>query len=335
LRRKYVFGALAARSDALDVDGWGTDDVRRALGAGPNRWRWLRGRPLLVAATMLAPDVVRAVSDGATPFALDYHDDPIRQNEALGVAADDAWLSRVRERKQLNLDAFRWHVVPSEGLAVLASLDPDRVIVAGNGTDPDVVRPGPWPTTPAVGMMSGAAPRRGIEELIEAVRLAREQVVDLRLVLWLAATGTASSSYLEDLRTSIRGDAWIELGSAPYEAIGEQLGRVMVQCIPTPPSEYWDSVAPIKLFDAMASGRPVVVTPRRAMRAIVASHECGIVADGERSEDIAAALVALLQDPDRAMRAGENGRRAAVDSYSWRGISTQLADRLVALSPGR
>jgi glycosyltransferase involved in cell wall biosynthesis len=333
LRRHYVFSALAARPDATDVSGWSRDDLRGAVSA--QRGRWFRSRPFVVAATPLAPDTLRVLDGAAVPFAVDYHDDAIRQNEVLGVIPDETWLAAAREKKRLNLDAFRWHVVPSNDLAELAGLDPERTIVAGNGTDPGVIVPIPWPTDPAIGMISGAAPRRGIEQVIEAARLVRSDVPDLRLLLWLAATGSASAEYLEDLRTRVRHETWIEIASAPYRVIGPELGRAMIQCIPNPPAEYWDAVSPIKLFDAMATSRPVVVTPRRAMREVVELHEAGLVTEGDRPEDLAAAVSRLLGDQALARRLGENGRRAAEGSYAWPSIAQHLADRLVALSTAR
>ena len=71
--------------------------------------------------------------------------------------------------------AFERVAVVSHGLADLADVPNDRRVVIGNGTDPQVIRPGPWPERPVIGLVSGASPGRGIELLIEAVRLARQE----------------------------------------------------------------------------------------------------------------------------------------------------------------
>ncbi len=286
-----------------------------------------------MAATLLGPDAVAELAGGAAvPFAVDFHDDAILQRAVLGIPADDEWLARTQERRRQNLDAFRWHIVPSDELATLAGLDPSRVLVVGNGTDPDIIQPMPWPSVPAIGMMSGAAPRRGIEHLIAAAELVREDIPELRLVLWLAATGEASAAYLDRLRVDSATRTWIEFASAPYDRLGPELGRATVQCIPNPPAEYWDAVSPIKLFDAMASGRPVVVTPRRAMRDVVERNEAGIVAGGDETEDLADAIRRLLSDEVLARRLGENARQAASASFAWSSISDRLAAQLSELA---
>lgn len=327
LRRHYVFEALASRADALDVDGWTPPIVREALGTGRRRLR-LR-RPRIAAATMLSAGALDVVRERGRPFVVDIHDDPVAQTEALGIAPDGDWLRQTLERKARNLDAFRWHVTPSEGIARLAGLDPDRTIVAGNGTDTEVIVPGDWPAEPGIGMVSGAAPSRGIETLVEAARQLRRELPTLRLKLWLAATGAASSAYLEGLRTTLADDAWIDIRAVPYGAFGRELATVAVHCIPTPSAAYWDAVSPVKLFDAMASGRPLVVTPRTAMAADVVRYDCGAVARGDTADELAAAIRPILGDRVLAERLGANGRSAAVANHDWRAISVALAVQLI------
>lgn len=328
LRRHYVLEALGSRRDAIDVDGWSHKPVADALERS-HRWP-VFARPRLAAATMLSADTLAEIGDRARPDVVDIHDDPIAQNAALGIQPDPSWLDQALARKRRNLAAFGRYIVPSIQLAEIAGIDIDRSIVAGNGSDTELIRPLPFPQLPAIGFMSGAATGRGIETLIAAARLVRTTVPDLRLILWLAATGTFSEAYLVDLQRSTVKDPWIEYGAAPYGQLGQQLGRVTIQCVPNPRSDYWDAVSPIKLFDAMASGRPVVVTPRTTMRADVERHQAGLVATGDEPEDLAEQLARLLADPALAARMGANGRIAAQSEYDWRAISTRLADRLVA-----
>jgi glycosyltransferase involved in cell wall biosynthesis len=326
LRRHHIFAALATGTRSLDVDGWSVRRVAEGL-ASRRRWPW-EGKPHVAAATMLTADALSLVAAKAVPSAVDFHDDPIAQNAALGVSADPAWTERVLERRRRNLDAFRWHVVPSAEMAGLAGLDMDRIIVAGNGSDTSVIRPMPWPDRPMIGLISGAAPGRGIETLLSAARLVRLELPDVRLLLWLAGTGDASKAYLAELQRVTRDEAWVEYGVAPYAEIGAQLGRATVQCVPSPNSAYWDAVSPIKLFDAMASARPVVVTPRTVMRAEVERHDAGLVAPGDKPEDLASVIARLLADQSLAQRLGANGREAVVAEHDWRTISVGLAARL-------
>lgn len=329
LRRHYVFSELARRTGGRVVDGWSARDFRAAL-LRPRRHLWTR--PARVASCeLLDPAALDVLQRRAVPAVLDVHDDPVIHREALGLVGEDAAETRdLRARRDANLAAFRWLVAPSGPFARLAGLDPDRVIVAPNGSDTSVVRPEPWPTAPTVGLISGAAPARGIETLIEAVRELRATTPGVRLLLWLAATGDGSERYLDNLKAGLVEEDWIEFGSAPYQRIGVELGRASVLVIPTPPHPYWDSVAPIKLFDCMAAGRPIVTSPRLEAARLVDAARAGVIARGDSAADLAAAIDPLIRDEAAARQLGANGRAFVCAEHEWRHISARLADELLA-----
>jgi glycosyltransferase involved in cell wall biosynthesis len=326
LRRHYLLNGLAARTGGRVLEDRRPSILKANVGelAGP-RWQIWRGRPLLASTELLSDKQMRAVGRLAHGAVVDIHDDTIRQNDALGIELSPEVDASIRATLAANLDRFDWLVVPSGPLADLMGLDRRRVIVASNGSDTDTVRPAPWPSEPAVAFVSGAAPRRGIEELIEGVRIVRGQVPGTRLDLWLAATEERSRAYLDALGASVAGESWIRIGRTPYEQLGQQLGRATVLCIPTPAHPYWDSVAPVKLFDYLAAGRPIVTTPRPETAAIVQANDTGLVTDADDPGALAAALAEILADPGRAQTLGANARVTAERDYDWRAIGDRLA----------
>lgn len=328
MRRHYLLGSLAERTGARLVDGWKPAPARAAL-------RRRRGRvwtqPARVATSEFLPRAtLDLVVERGIPTVLDFHDDPVLQREAVGLVGDPEQTAYLRALRDANVAAFRWLVAPSDRFAEYAGLERSRVIVAPNGSDTSLVRPGPWPSMPTVGLMSGAAPSRGIEELIEAVRRVRAEIPATRLLLWLAATGDASAMYLEGLRADVASVPWIEIGSAPYSEIGTQLGRATVLVLPTPRHPYWDSVAPVKLFDGMAAGRPIVTTPRSEPARLVEEAGAGAVAAGDAPDDLAEALLKILTDEPLARQSGHRGRDFVVAHHDWRTISARLADAVLA-----
>jgi glycosyltransferase involved in cell wall biosynthesis len=68
-------------------------------------------------------------------------------------------------------------------------------------------------------------------------------------------------------------------------------------------------------LEAMERGRPVVVSDVGGLPEIVADGETGVVVPAGDSEALAAAVVALVQDPDRAEAFGKAGRRRALDRF--------------------
>ena len=87
---------------------------------------------------------------------------------------------------------------------------------------------------------------------------------------------------------------------------------------------------PSKLYEAMASGRPVVLVATGEAAAIVREHDAGLVVAPGDAAGLAAALRTLRDDPIRRRALGENGRRAAVQFFDRSGIAARFIDTLEA-----
>jgi glycosyltransferase involved in cell wall biosynthesis len=331
LRRHYLFDGLAFATGGRVLEDRRVDPLSAAMREmrGP-RWQAWRSAPYVATTELLVDKQLAAVGRLGRAAVVDIHDDALLQNDGLGIETPPDLADAIRAKQRANREAFPVLVAPSGPFAELTGLDPDRTVVASNGSDTRTVRPAPWPDVPAIAFVSGAAPSRGIEELIAAARLVRETIADTRLHLWLAATGDESHAYLETLRASVAAESWIEIGQAPYAELGAQLGRATVLAIPTPAHAYWDSVAPVKLFDYLAAGRPVVTTPRRETARIVRDGDAGTVAEGDGAEAMATAILRLLEDQDRARAMGANARTMAERDYDWRVIGERLASEILA-----
>ena len=68
---------------------------------------------------------------------------------------------------------------------------------------------------------------------------------------------------------------------------------------------------PSKLYEAMASGRPVVLVAEGEPAAIVREQEAGLVVEPGDIAGLSAALRTLSRDPALRRELGANGRRAA------------------------
>ena len=284
-----------------------------------------------MASTELLPEPGLAIFRGpVTAEVLDVHDHPVLQADSVAVALDDTvrvWLERDFAR---NVEAFAWLVVPSGSFAELCRLPADRVIVVTNGTDSEQVIPRPGPPEPVVGMASGAAPGRGIELLLASMARVRAEIPEATLRLALTATGTASAGYLRALASQLRErNPWVTLNEVPYRQLGAFLGEAAVLVIPHPPGPYMDASTPVKLFDSMAAGRPLAVTPRLETRRIVEDCRSGVVAASDSPDDLAEAILTLLRSESLRRELGDNARRCAVERYDWRVLSAGLADAIL------
>lgn len=338
LRRHYIFDRLALRTRARMVEDDRHPRVLRTAARGtignlPGAvvaalpYRGPRAR--LAASEKLRPSMLEAARRFADPTVVAIYDDPVAQSRALGVVMAPEWAAEVARRQERTITAFRWLVVPTASFADLIGLDRDRVIVGGNGTDTGRIRSGPWPVMPTVGVVSAAAPGRGLEMLIEAARLTREVVPDLLLRMWLVAMSASTADYLASLRRQVAEEPWVVIGTAPYDRLGEALISASVLTIPHPPNEYLDVALPVKLFDSAAAGRPLLVTPRTETAAVVREHEIGVVAAGDTPADVAASLVGLLRDEPRMHSLGAHAREVAERHFDWHVVGDRIAENVL------
>jgi glycosyltransferase involved in cell wall biosynthesis len=70
------------------------------------------------------------------------------------------------------------------------------------------------------------------------------------------------------------------------------------------------------LIEAMAMGKPMVATDAGGVPEIVIPDETGLLVPPGQPEALAAAVLSLLRDPERAARLGEAGRRRAEGVFS-------------------
>ncbi|WP_024301263.1 glycosyltransferase family 4 protein [Pseudogulbenkiania sp. MAI-1] len=98
----------------------------------------------------------------------------------------------------------------------------------------------------------------------------------------------------------------------------------LVTLLPTP--SYVESL-PIKLFEYMAAGLPVIASDFPLWRDIVDGAGCGLLVDPADPAAIATAITALLSNDERARAMGEAGKAAVLARYSW----AAEGDKLVAL----
>jgi glycosyltransferase involved in cell wall biosynthesis len=82
---------------------------------------------------------------------------------------------------------------------------------------------------------------------------------------------------------------------------------------------------PIKMFEYMSAGVPVIASNFPLWKTIIEGNQCGLCVNPGRPGEIAKAIRYLRDRPDEVARMGENGRRAVERSFRWSHESVLLA----------
>lgn len=115
----------------------------------------------------------------------------------------------------------------------------------------------------------------------------------------------------------------LDIAAAPYPAPGE-LG------------EHYFS--PLKVYEYLAAGVPVVASALGELPGLLEGHPaetCGETVPPGDPDALSAALIRLVEDPDRRARMGAAGRRLVEDRHSWSQRARDLLEELPAMEVTR
>ncbi|MFZ2361131.1 MAG: glycosyltransferase family 4 protein [Anaerolineae bacterium] len=164
---------------------------------------------------------------------------------------------------------------------------------------------------------------RGMVVIAEALQRLAAQGLRPRLRLLGAWTSqTEEQAFwraMAGLEQQVEMAGWVAFEQVPAQLIEADVALAVLQ-----PIERYVAALPVKLFEYMACGLPVVISDFPANRAVVAGADCGLLVDPANVDAVAAAIARLLADPTEARRLGQNGRRAFQTEYNWQALERKL-----------
>lgn len=107
------------------------------------------------------------------------------------------------------------------------------------------------------------------------------------------------------------------LGVVPHEEVWHWYGQSDVGAVCLLPVPRFRVSLPVKLFEFMSAGLPVVASDFPLFRQIVEGSDCGICVNPDQPEAIAEALRRLAADDAQRDRMGANGSAAVKSGYQW------------------
>ena len=120
-------------------------------------------------------------------------------------------------------------------------------------------------------------------------------------------------------RGAARNNARIRwLGTIPYAESPALMAGSLAALVPkadAPSSRY--GLSPLKLYEALACGVPVVASDLPGLSEVVRTHGCGLTFPAGNPAALAASIARLAENPEMAREMGRRGREAAVAFYSW------------------
>jgi glycosyltransferase involved in cell wall biosynthesis len=193
-----------------------------------------------------------------------------------------------------------------------------RVYLISNGVDIDLFRPDTDLPPPAGVRLPYAlffgvlAAWQGIETLLEAVQRP-EWPEPLHLVI--AGDGILRNKVEQAAQKCSR---IVYLGKLPYRQIPPLIRHSICGVAPMSAiKRNCTGVMPLKVFETLACGIPVVVSDLPGMACLVRQGECGLVTPPEDAVELALAIRQLYEDDTLRVAMGRRGRALIEAAHSW------------------
>ena len=230
------------------------------------------------------------------------------------AAAEDATMRAFRAATVI--------VVGSQQLAHIVQQHPsasDKVRIIPNGVDPqrfgDVV-----PTIPrkegefVIGFTGELRPWQGLSSLISAFALVVDALPHCRLLL--VGDGPDREALEREVAAKGLRDVVRFVGAVPPHAVPGFLASMDVAVAPYPHLAGFYA-SPLKIFEYMAAGLPIVASRIGQVREVL-THGCtGILVTPGNREELAETLYTLEQDPAKRAEMGAAARVQAAMSHGW------------------
>lgn len=160
----------------------------------------------------------------------------------------------------------------------------------------------------------------GSEVLLPAMEQVHQQNPDIKLLL-------LTRSKLEQ---KWQEKSWLEMKSGTLEDMKPYFPNIAFAILPRPESEYNHLAMPVKIFDYLSCGLPMVSTDCKETRALIERYELGVMSS-DKPQELASSIVELLKQPQQIKRFKENVFQASQDVLTWQMRAKQLVNDMISV----
>jgi glycosyltransferase involved in cell wall biosynthesis len=294
----------------------------------------LKDGGLVFTRDLQLADALLALSRGARVVYEAHAVEALMYRERAAIYGTSESASEAKARRLERRERRVWRraagfVTTTEGIraSLAAAHGPrERTRAIPNGCDVPTSQafPGLAGERPARVVYAGQLyPWKGVDVLIEAMA----QVADARLVVLGGLQGEPDFERVRALVAKHGLESRVDLcGTVPQAQVAQQLARASVVAVPFLKTFMTERhTSPIKAFEAMAAGRPIVASDLPSSREFLKHGENALLVAPGDPQALGAAIRRLLDDGALARRLAETAF-ALAPRYSWDARARKLGE---------
>ena len=165
----------------------------------------------------------------------------------------------------------------------------------------------------------------GVPNLLQAFKNLRKKYSNIKLAImgkiYLSNTDDNIPKLVEDM--NIKNDV-ILIPSQPHEEVPKFLSAFDILCCPKIDCEVNRAANPVKVVEYLSIGIPAVCSAVGGIIDTIEDGVDGLLVKPGNVKDLEEKLEWVILNPERAKKIGENGRKTAIEKYSYEAIEDTI-----------
>jgi glycosyltransferase involved in cell wall biosynthesis len=227
--------------------------------------------------------------------------------------------------------------------AVALGTDKRKVHVVPNGVNTEVFMPGPRDEGlkrqlglnggPVLGFVGGLRPWHGVEMLPPLLKRLRQRCPDVQLVI--AGDGQLRESLLSDFERLGLSSQVVFTGLLQHEEIPGVIRQFDAALAPYPDTNHDFYFSPLKLFEYMACGVPVVAARIGQISEVVTNGKTGLLYSPGKLSELVANCERLFGDAGLRNKIGKAGATLVHKKYTWAANAARVIEIVQSITERR
>ena len=174
-----------------------------------------------------------------------------------------------------------------------------------------------------IGYIGSFVDYEGLDLLLEACSILKEKHGDIFRLL-LVGDGDTMQLLRRTTRFLQLEDQVVFTGRIPHDEVQKYYSLIDIAPLPRKGLRVCELVSPLKPFEAMGSGKVLVVSSVQALAEIVNDGVTGMVFEKDNSADLAEKLETAILDENLRKSIGNNANKWVMENHSWEVISERV-----------
>ena len=174
-----------------------------------------------------------------------------------------------------------------------------------------------------IGYIGSFVDYEGLDLLLEACSILKEKHGDIFRLL-LVGDGDTMQLLRRTTRFLQLEDQVVFTGRIPHDEVQKYYSLIDIAPLPRKGLRVCELVSPLKPFEAMGSGKVLVVSSVQALAEIVDDGVTGMVFEKDNSADLAVKLETAILDENLRKKIGNDANKWVMENHSWEVISERV-----------